>query len=678
MKNAGKLKTTLMLGVMVLLCANVQADPPSRVGRLTDLSGTVSFSPAGETQWVNATRNRPLVQGDRLWTDKNARSLVQLGQGSTVCLKDNTYFNILHLSSHLTQFQLTQGTLKLQINQLAQGQAYEINTPNVALVISRPGDYRLEVDEEATAVTVIHGQAQAYGKTESFFIDNKKTVRFSGDDLQYKILHFRASDVFDRWCTTHLATKDDVKAALYVASSVIGYEDLDTYGTWQMLESYGPAWTPLQVSAQWAPYQQGTWVWIEPWGWSWVGGEPWGFAPYHYGRWTYVNNRWYWVPGPQKEEAIYAPALVAFMSQELPKSQLPEMIAWFPLAPGEIYWPVYQVSRGYFYEMNKSNTLVRNTELIKAYENPQPLIYQNLSVPDSVTGVPAEAFTQPSLLSKTKRALSSEVYKPMAVFQTAMVAPTYQSVLGNEATQTQPSDPLMERLTLLKTPLSYVIPSFASKQKKLNEQPGKPLDPLACSQIKSQANTPRLKVAVIQASSPDWVTPSIANASARLPATLSNESTAASNSAQTQVEVRDFYPQANEPLRSQPISAAASPIESLNPTSGESHAIVQPSRDALVQPTSGEAAGPANGTYVQRKRPPRAYDKNWPPRTAFPQSQELRKTPPREMRPRYEQNRRDTGAQQAVPAFEKRQVQNQDNRLDYETRRSRLRRRYHD
>ena len=37
------------------------ADPPSRVGRLGYMTGGVSFSPAGENDWVRASMNRPLT-----------------------------------------------------------------------------------------------------------------------------------------------------------------------------------------------------------------------------------------------------------------------------------------------------------------------------------------------------------------------------------------------------------------------------------------------------------------------------------------------------------------------------------------------------------------------------------------------------------------------------------------
>jgi hypothetical protein len=53
-------------GVAVLAFGGwASADPPSRVVRLGYMTGTVSFSPAGQSNWVQATINRPLTTGDR-------------------------------------------------------------------------------------------------------------------------------------------------------------------------------------------------------------------------------------------------------------------------------------------------------------------------------------------------------------------------------------------------------------------------------------------------------------------------------------------------------------------------------------------------------------------------------------------------------------------------------------
>ena len=69
-----------LLAIVALTVANVaQADPPSRVARLGYLSGQVSFAPAGEDEWVVATRSRPIVTGDRLWVAEGGRAELQMG-----------------------------------------------------------------------------------------------------------------------------------------------------------------------------------------------------------------------------------------------------------------------------------------------------------------------------------------------------------------------------------------------------------------------------------------------------------------------------------------------------------------------------------------------------------------------------------------------------------------------
>src|ERR1035438_2108408 len=50
--------------------------------------------------------------------------------------------------------------------------------------------------------------------------------------------------------------------------------------------------------------------------WTWVSHEPWGWTPYHYGRWFLYGKSWMWWPGPVDGEGNYrpewAPAYVSF------------------------------------------------------------------------------------------------------------------------------------------------------------------------------------------------------------------------------------------------------------------------------------------------------------------------------------------------------------------------------
>ena len=66
-----------------------QDDPPTRVARLGYMEGSVSFQPAGETDWVQAVANRPMTTGDQLWADKGSRAELQLGS-AVIRLGENT------------------------------------------------------------------------------------------------------------------------------------------------------------------------------------------------------------------------------------------------------------------------------------------------------------------------------------------------------------------------------------------------------------------------------------------------------------------------------------------------------------------------------------------------------------------------------------------------------------
>src|SRR2546428_9046886 len=54
-------------------------DPPSRVGRLSFLSGSVSLRPGSVDDWGTATVNYPLTTSDHLWTDADARAEITIG-----------------------------------------------------------------------------------------------------------------------------------------------------------------------------------------------------------------------------------------------------------------------------------------------------------------------------------------------------------------------------------------------------------------------------------------------------------------------------------------------------------------------------------------------------------------------------------------------------------------------
>src|SRR5260370_32640226 len=149
-----------------------------------------------------------------------------------------------------------------------------------------------------------------------------------------------------------------------------GYAELDAYGRGDNAPGYGEVRYP-NVQPGWAPYTQGRWVWVEPWGWTWVDDAPWGFAPSHYGRWAFIADRWCWVPGRFEPSPVYAPALVGFLGGPgvglYVSGAVGPQVGWFPLAPGEIYWPDYRADPSYVRSLNRGN--VANIDSIQFPRN---------------------------------------------------------------------------------------------------------------------------------------------------------------------------------------------------------------------------------------------------------------------------------------------------------------------
>ena len=297
----------LVASVAVLAFSGAaSADPPSRVARLGYVTGAVSFSPAGENDWVQATVNRPLTTGDRLWADAGARTEIQVG-GAMIRMNAGTSVSVLNLDDRIAQLQLTQGTLNVRVRRLAPDQVFEVDTPNLAFTLRQPGEYRIEVDPDGNATTIVvrKGQGEVYGEGAAYVIDSRQPYRFTGTGLrEYQYVDAPRLDEFDRWSSDRDRSYDNSVSARYVSQDVVGYQDLDANGTWRVDATYGNVWIPSRVAAGWAPYRDGHWAWVDPWGWTWVDDAPWGFAVSHYGRWTNLGGTWGWVPGPVQHAGL--------------------------------------------------------------------------------------------------------------------------------------------------------------------------------------------------------------------------------------------------------------------------------------------------------------------------------------------------------------------------------------
>ena len=348
-----------------------QQDPPTRVARLNYSSGSVSFQPGGEGDWVTAVVNRPLTTGDNLWADQNSRAELHVGS-LAIRMNSETSLTFLDLDDRTTQLRLSVGSLILRVRHLDDGDLLEVDTPNVAFTVQRTGEYRIDVNQDGTQTitTVWQGRGEATGGGYSYTVVAGQQATFSGtDQLDHEIGQIAPPDDFDNFAFERDRRDDHDESSNYISPEMTGYEDLDDYGHWHYVADYGPVWTPSNIGPGWAPYRFGHWVWIAPWGWTWVDDEPWGFAPFHYGRWAFVDSGWCWVPGPVFVRPVYAPALVAFVGGGGFRFSVGvgEGVAWFPLGPREVYVPAYRVSRVYVNNVNITNTRVNVTQVTNVY-----------------------------------------------------------------------------------------------------------------------------------------------------------------------------------------------------------------------------------------------------------------------------------------------------------------------
>lgn len=469
-------------------------DPPARVARMNYAQGSVSFQPGGEGDWVEAVPNRPLTTGDNLWADRNSRAELHVGS-TAIRLSSETSLTFLALDDRGIQLRLAQGSVMLRVRHLDDDDTIEVDTPNLAFQIQRNGEYRVDVDADGhtTTVDVIQGRGEAIGGGQTYTIVANQEAVFSGDDeLNYDINQLPRPDAFDDWAQERDRREDRADSANYVSREMTGYEDLDDYGRWSYTANYGPVWMPRNVPVDWAPYRYGHWVWVAPWGWTWVDDEPWGFAPFHYGRWCQVGGGWAWVPGPVVMRPVYAPALVAFVGGggfhfSVSLGGGPG-VAWFPLAPGEVFVPAYHVSRVYVNQVNVTNTVVNVTRVTNVYNyytvnrdtNVTRITYANQGARNAVTAVSRETFVNARPVARNVVQMQQREIEQAPVTHEIGVAPGRPSVIGaGRPTRVAPPSAVANRRVVTeRTPAAPTVP-LTQRQDPLVARPTRPVPPMA-------------------------------------------------------------------------------------------------------------------------------------------------------------------------------------------------------
>ncbi|MES2258957.1 MAG: DUF6600 domain-containing protein [Pseudomonadota bacterium] len=341
-----KLVHFLLLSALVAVSTLALADPPARVGRISSTEGKVTVQADGE-EAGGSLLNWPLTSDSRITTAPGARMEFRIGSAA-VRLDGDSSLEVLELDDDSLRLRLDYGSAIVRVRSAELLGGFELSTPQARVSLTEPGSVRIDTERapDTSVVTVLAGTARVDGAGTVLNVRAGKRAEVRGDDVSTGLAQ---RDRFDDWAQARDKRDDNVTALRYVTPDVTGYEELDQYGAWRNSDEYGPLWAPRSVAADWAPYRDGRWTWLEPWGWTWVDNAPWGYAPSHYGRWVFLDRRWFWAPGRSLARPVWAPALVGWVGNSgwnvtFSNRQSAPGVGWFPLTPRDHYVPSYRVS----------------------------------------------------------------------------------------------------------------------------------------------------------------------------------------------------------------------------------------------------------------------------------------------------------------------------------------------
>ncbi|MBC8118075.1 MAG: hypothetical protein H7X75_00680, partial [Burkholderiaceae bacterium] len=337
--------------------------PPLIAGRVALAEGDVQIWRVEEDAdgaWDVAQVNDVVTVATGLYTGANSRAEFRFGP-NTFRLSSGSRGGFSQLDYNSAVFNLEHGSLNVVLAQPLHGEVSAVTVDGTRIDLAAPGRYRIDAGNGGQArLTVFSGYGNVVTGANPINVGSGQAVLL-GAGLSSVAFEQASSTAFDQWALARDDRYRNVQSAQYVSPYMTGSEELDTYGDWIPDANYGNVWVPRVVPTGWAPYRSGQWRWVRPWGWTWVDQAPWGYAPFHYGRWVTIDNRWCWTPGGHVARPIWAPALVGFVGGSNVNVSIGfggPVVGWYPLAPWDRYRPHYPHNNRYVTVINQ--TIINN------------------------------------------------------------------------------------------------------------------------------------------------------------------------------------------------------------------------------------------------------------------------------------------------------------------------------
>jgi hypothetical protein len=366
---------TVMIALMVMFVpVAVSATDPGYM-RTSLIEGDVQIKTPDAEEWGLASLNGPLAEGDQVWAPEDARTELQLNNGTYLRLDHDSSLQILSMDRDSSQFYLAQGGAYV-LYDAPEGSVMQIDTPDASVRVFNGAIFRIDISDRYTDVTVYKGYVRTENDAGETRI-NAGMMLSLGQDTYGELAPIAPADEWEEWnnARNRRVMADRDSGSRYLPAELRVYSaDLDDNGRWVRDSEYGYVWTPtVDVGAGWAPYRAGRWIWRGG-DYVWIGHEPWGWAPYHYGRWAFVARfGWCWVP-PVAGDVFWSPGYVGWV-------RTPDYVAWVPLAPGERYYGRGNYGR---HSVNITNVNINQVNVTN--------VYRNVSISNGVTVVNRNTF----------------------------------------------------------------------------------------------------------------------------------------------------------------------------------------------------------------------------------------------------------------------------------------------
>ena len=249
-----------------------------RVDGNVDIARTLAEQDNQEPVWEDAVHNSPLAVGDRVYAREGSRATVALTGRNYARLDSGSALDVLSLADSRTQLALRDGSALFDVGEIADGELFEVATPNGAVDFYEPGLYQVGIGDDGNSwVSVLSGLAQVVGLAGSGQVSKGEILTLAGQTAAQALLSrispdyaggivddyygYRYPNSYDGRYRNYDAYLDDPDyydpysrsvSYRYVDDDIPGVYDLDYYGDWSDIDGYGHCWTP-RVESSWVP-----------------------------------------------------------------------------------------------------------------------------------------------------------------------------------------------------------------------------------------------------------------------------------------------------------------------------------------------------------------------------------------------------------------------------------------